>query len=416
MSPRRPNPTPARYVARNGEVSWRVRYRLGTGPDATATSETFKDRTDALDFCADIRDFGAADAVRRLAERANPTPSAAPRLDDVFDEFLAWTARRVRSSRTIEDYSRDYRKAIAPTFGRHRVDQITDSDIQRWVDAMIAGRVAARTVRPTGQLVPLSPKSIGDRHALLSTCLDYASKPPRRYLTGNPCSSTDLPKKHKKPPRGVRPAEWQALYRALQQVNPDGADLALALYSTGARFSEITALSPLDVEDFGGPRVTLIIGHVIRREAGHALVRVADTKSRAGFRRVTVDDEASAMIRRRLATTKPGGFLFSTATGAMWRPSNFRDRAWIPACALANLDPRPAPHGLRHAHVAELIRSGATLAQIRVRLGHESITTTLDVYGGLVEEVEGDVLARFAARRDGPPVEQGTVIRGELAD
>ncbi len=178
----------------------------------------------------------------------------------------------------------------------------------------------------------------------------------------------------------------------------------------------MTALTPVDVEDYGGDTVTLVIGHVIRREAGSKLVRVEDTKSRAGFRRVVVDPTCTAMIRRRMDATPPGGFLFTTAGGAMWRPSNFRDRAWIPACSLAGLDPRPAPHGLRHAHVAELVRAGATVTQIRVRLGHESITTTLDVYGGMVEEVQGDVLARFAARRDGPALDAGPVIRGEIAD
>jgi integrase len=98
----------------------------------------------------------------------------------------------------------------------------------------------------------------------------------------------------------------------------------------------------------------------------------------------------------------------------MWRHGNFRARAWVPACNVANLTPLPKIHGLRHLHVAEMIREGATLPQIRVRLGHESITTTLNTYGMLVEEVGDDVLERFAARRDQPVVVGGTVIRGEL--
>ena len=410
MSPRRANPRPERYVARNGEVSWKVRYRI----DGTQTSETFTDRGEALDFCADIRDFGAPDAVRRLTERTTPLTSASPTLDDVFTTFADWTARRVRSTRTVEDYRRDYRRAIAPTFGSSRVDTITADAVQAWVDALVDGRVAARET-PAG-MQPLSPKSIAERHALLSTIFDYAAKPPRRHITANPCAHTDLPRRHRKPPRGVRPAEWQALHAALQQMNPDAADLALVMYSTGARFSEATALTTLDVEDHGGDTVTLVIGHVIRREAGGVLVRVQDTKSSAGFRRVVVDPVCAQMVRRRRDRATTGGLLFTTPRGAMWRPGNFRARAWVPACDLVGLNPRPTPHGLRHAHVAELIRAGATLAQIRVRLGHESITTTLDVYGGMVEEVQGDVLALFAARRDGPAIESGPVVIGQIAD
>lgn len=416
MSPRRANPKPTRYVARNGEVSYRVRYRIGQGADTTATSETFSTKRDADEFCADIRDFGTPEAVRRLADRTNPVASAAPRLDTVFAEFATWTAPRVRSTRTVEDYRRDYRRAIAPTFGGTRVDQITADAVQGWVEAMTVGRVAARSVGKgaTARLEPLSAKSIADRHGLLSAVLDFAARPPRRYLAANPCATTELPKRRRRPPRGVRPGEWQALRAALEQLDPDAADLALALYSTGARFSEITALTTHAVEDHGGSTVTLVIDHVIRREAGGVLARVSDTKSVAGFRRVVVDPACTAMVRRRLDGAAPGGLLFTTSRGSMWRPSNFRDRAWLPACKVANLDPRPTPHGLRHAHVAELVRAGATLGQIRVRLGHESITTTLNVYGGLVEEVQGDVLALFAARRDGPVLEQGPVIAGEI--
>lgn len=408
--PRRANPTPQRYQARNGEVSWKVRYRLGRGKDATSTSETFGSRIDADMFCADIRDFGAVEAERRLAERVNPT-SAAPRLDDVFEEYATWTARNVRSTRTVEDYTRDYRRAIAPTFGSSRVDHITDDAVQAWVDAMSTGKVAARVVG--GKPQPLAPKTIGDRHSLLSQILDFAARPPRRYMPANPCAHTRLPKKHKRMPRAVTVGEWQALHRALEQTSPDGADLALALYSTGARFSEIQALTTFDVEDRGGDMLALVIGHVIRREAGSRYERVKDTKSRAGFRRITVDPTCTAMIRRRMEGLEPGAYLFTTARGARWHYSNFSHRVWIPTCEAINLTPRPEPHGLRHLHVAELFDSGASLEEVRVRLGHESITTTLNTYGALVHEVREDVLRRLADKRDTPAV-GGQVIRGEL--
>ena len=41
-------------------------------------------------------------------------------------------------------------------------------------------------------------------------------------------------------------------------------------------------------------------------------------------------------------------------------------------------------HDLRHTHVAWLIAGGAPLPHIQARLGHESITTTIDTYGHLL--------------------------------
>ncbi|MDF2968510.1 MAG: Integrase [Nocardioidaceae bacterium] len=41
-------------------------------------------------------------------------------------------------------------------------------------------------------------------------------------------------------------------------------------------------------------------------------------------------------------------------------------------------------HDLRHTHVAWLVAGGAPLPHIQARLGHESITTTIDTYGHLL--------------------------------
>jgi integrase len=409
-------PTPKRYESRNGEVTWKVRYRRGRGTDVVYTSETFTTRRDADDFCADVRDFGALDAERRLNDKTANATSTTPRLDSVFEEFAAWTARRVRSSRTVEDYGRDYRKAIAPTFGREHVDTITDDAVQRWVDGMSAGTVAARVIGSgaDAHTQPLSAKSIGDRHALLFTIMAFAAKPPRRYITANPCSDTELPRQHKRPPVPVRPAEWAALHAALVQIDQDGADLALTLYSTGARYSEVTALTTYDVDDRGGDKVTLIIANVMRREAGSKVVRVADTKSEAGFRNVKVDAQCTSMIRRRLGMMRPGDYLFTAPRGGPMLYNNWRSRQWVKACEVANLHPAPKPHGLRHLHVADLLRAGATLPQIRTRLGHENFATTFGTYGKLIEGVTDDVLDNLAARRDGGAQIAGPVVMGEL--
>jgi hypothetical protein len=41
-------------------------------------------------------------------------------------------------------------------------------------------------------------------------------------------------------------------------------------------------------------------------------------------------------------------------------------------------------HDLRHTHVAWLVAGGVPLPHIQARLGHESITTTIDTYGHLL--------------------------------
>lgn len=52
-------------------------------------------------------------------------------------------------------------------------------------------------------------------------------------------------------------------------------------------------------------------------------------------------------------------------------------------------------HDLRHTHVAWLVAGGAPLPHIQARLGHESITTTIDTYGRLLpagDELISDII------------------------
>jgi integrase len=58
-------------------------------------------------------------------------------------------------------------------------------------------------------------------------------------------------------------------------------------------------------------------------------------------------------------------------------PRNWwRTQIWTPACAVAELHPRPRMHDLRHSHASWLLAGGADLQTVKDRLGHQSITTT----------------------------------------
>ncbi|MCD6022755.1 MAG: tyrosine-type recombinase/integrase [Actinomycetia bacterium] len=72
---------------------------------------------------------------------------------------------------------------------------------------------------------------------------------------------------------------------------------------------------------------------------------------------------------------------FPGPKGALLRRSNFR-RVWTKARTRADLDGLRF-HELRHTAAALAIAQGAHPLAIRGRLGHSSITVTMDGYGGL---------------------------------
>jgi integrase len=87
--------------------------------------------------------------------------------------------------------------------------------------------------------------------------------------------------------------------------------------------------------------------------------------------------------------------------GGPVRRSNFRRRVWLPAVQASVGEPMRF-HDLRYTHVAMLIAQGEHPKTIQARLGHRSISTTLDTYGHLFEgldEAAADRLGTSTAQR-----------------
>jgi integrase len=87
-------------------------------------------------------------------------------------------------------------------------------------------------------------------------------------------------------------------------------------------------------------------------------------------------------------------FIFRNGDGGPLRQPSFHEDRWRRAVTLAQshgLAKRPRFHDLRHTHVAWLVAANTPLPKIQQRLGHESIQTTIDVYGGLLRDTDDQV-------------------------
>lgn len=59
--------------------------------------------------------------------------------------------------------------------------------------------------------------------------------------------------------------------------------------------------------------------------------------------------------------------------------------------------PRIRLHDLRHSHATQLLAAGVHPKIVQKRLGHASITTTLDLYSQVTSTMQGDAAARLDA-------------------
>ena len=115
-----------------------------------------------------------------------------------------------------------------------------------------------------------------------------------------------------------------------------------------------------------------------------ALATSEETKTSASRRTLSIPPFLTEELGLHLQHEPESDFVFTGSKGAMLRRSNFRKRYWKPAVNRAELDPELRFHDLRHSCASILISSGAHPKEIQARLGHASITTTLDRYGHLL--------------------------------
>ena len=58
--------------------------------------------------------------------------------------------------------------------------------------------------------------------------------------------------------------------------------------------------------------------------------------------------------------------------------------------------PKLTIHGLRHTHCSLLFEAGIPMEEVKERLGHSSIQTTMDIYTHITDNRKNDTANKFA--------------------
>jgi integrase len=159
--------------------------------------------------------------------------------------------------------------------------------------------------------------------------------------------------------------------------------LIVAAAYVGLRWGELAGLA-LDQVDL--LRRTIRVDRQLVEVGG--AVHFGPPKTRAGIRTVSLPAALGEILAEHFASpaVQSSGLAFPGPKGAPLRRSNFR-RVWSKACSSAGLDGLVF-HELRHTAAALAIAQGAHPVAIKERLGHSSITVTMDRYGGLFPRLE----------------------------
>src|SRR6266480_3847032 len=275
------------------------------------------------------------------------TPRADPAAaDPEVDGFLALLAAR-RAPRTVDAYRRDL-AAFRDWLGRS-VGAATTDDLERYLAELRARGLAATT--------------IARRVAALRTFFRH------QVLLGlrqdNPAAELDLPRRRRRLPRTLSPAEAERLIDAADGTTPRAIrDRALVelLYGGGLRVGEAVALTKADVD------------------LDARLVRAVGKGNKE--RVVPIGRAAADALRRYLSRGRPfldsrrrPELFLNARGGALTRAGVFLILRTI--AARAGLEPeRVHPHLLRHSFATHLLEGGADLRSVQEMLGHADLATT----------------------------------------
>lgn len=352
----------------DGSIGYRVVWR--DPQSKSKKSMTFDDHTKADRFARLLEQCGHR--LDRATKIASDLDRQTPKLAEIIDHHIHHLTGV--QQRTREDYARDSKNHIIPHLGSIPIDEIEVDHIRWWVNKLDG---------------TLSVKTLKNLHSLLSAALE-SSIP--KYIDSNPAKRVRLPRSNPRESTFLTREEFQIL---LEHIPEYHQPMIQTLAMTGLRWGEMAALEVGDIElmvDIPYLRVT----KAVKRDKGGFFV--GPPKSVRSRRTVSLPRSLVDILVPYVATRNPSEILFTGKQGRRLRAGHFIPRIWIPAVesaqsshdAIGNPIPkshrllkRPRIHDLRHSHASWLIAAGVDLATVQRRLGHESITTTVDRYGHL---------------------------------
>lgn len=340
--------------------------------------ETFLDQKGAEQFKSLVERVGwpSARAVLTARERTSRTPTLREWLSTYLDPASGLLTG-------VEEATRDgYRRAAERSFlaflGDMPVDAITKTDVGRWV--------TWQEQQPSKWRQGLvSMKTVQNYHAILSSAMRAAVE--QKLRDDNPAWKTRITRGVKREGVFLSVDEFTTL---LAFIPERYTGLVLFLAGTGARWGEATAITWGDI-NFDSSPVTVRIDKAWKKGTnGRAVLK--QPKSKRSRRTVSLPADVVDAIG-------PAGpvdeLVFPSRAGTNIRSTSFRNSVWLPAVARAQdparceqagvavLTKSPTVHDLRHSHASWLIADGTPLPFVQARLGHESINTTVNIYGHL---------------------------------
>jgi integrase len=315
-------------------------------------------------------------------------------VDEYLDRWLQTAAKPRLRAHTFVHYAELLTRYVRPAIGKKRLSDVRPLDIQALYSHMTAPKIKKGDEPQPGITygLGLSARSVCYTHAVLSSALKQAVK--WLMLSQNPAASVDLPRANRKEMKAMTPDE-AGRFLAAASEDRLSALFSLAL-TTGMRPEEYLALQWKDI-DLEKGTATVQRALVWNRKGGGWTF----TAPKTARSRRTIPIPASvvrALIshkrRQAEARLKVGAkyrnydLVFATREGTPIMPRNLLSRHFKPTLRRAKLPDSIRLYDLRHTCATLLLSANEHPKIVSERLGHASITLTLDTYSHVLPSMQ----------------------------
>lgn len=340
---------------------WQARYR---DPQGHLRGKTFATKADA----------------RRFLERVGTSMQGGDWVDPRLGKmtFSTWAKEWERTTvdlrpSTLDLYSYIQRTYLAPTFGAMPMARIGALDVRAWLAEMSASDMSAASVHRAFRLL----------RRIMNVAVQSG------VIARSPCVGVRPPSVPRNEMQFCSPEQVVDLAAS---IDPWYRCMVLTAAYTGLRWGELAGLKRRRVD-------------LLHRELSvleqlselNGTLRFAPPKTEAGRRKIRLSPFLVDLLDEQLATRSQSGLdglVFVTKESEPLRRGNFRRTYWLPATARAGLAGLRF-HDLRHTAVALAIANGAHAKAIQQRMGHSSVTITLDRYGHLLPALDDQMADRL---------------------
>jgi integrase len=291
-------------------------------------------------------------------------------------DWLESCKLKLRST-TVYQYELTVRNHIIPNIGKVKLRDLHPLQVERLYASLVMMKVGTRTVRLA--------------HGVLHSAMEKAVR--LRLISSNPTSGATLPRLVQ---REMQILDLDQVSRFLATASGSRYE---ALYhlaiTTGMRQAELFGLKWSDLKWNSG---TLYVHRQIKRVPGDVW-QFVEPKTRTGRRtlkigeetlhRLRVQKESVALLRSQAGDLwQDNDLIFPNTMGNPLDASNLR-KDFLRILFEAGL-PQMRFHDLRHTAASLMLNHGIPVIVASRRLGHAKASTTLDIYGHLLTEMQDE--------------------------